>query len=59
MYEEPGLYFDALSKKYGVDYVLVGPYERGSYAVDEQYFANRFPIFYQNESVTVYTVTQD
>ena len=57
MYEQPALYFDSLSQKYNVDYVLIGSYERSNYAVDEGYFAERFPLFYENAEVTIYQVT--
>ena len=56
LYELPSLYFDTLSEKYAIDYVLVGAYERANYAVDEAYFAERFPVFYQNDTLVIYTV---
>ncbi len=58
MYEQPALYFDALSARYDVDYVLIGPYERGSYLCDSEYFDSHFAVFYQNRAVTIYDVSQ-
>ncbi len=57
MYEAPALYFDTLSSKYDVDYVLIGSYERSRYQLDEAYFAERYPIFYENNGVVIYAVT--
>lgn len=56
LYEQPETYFDSLSKKFNVDYVLVGDSERANYDVDNDYFATRFPVFYQNGSVIIYDV---
>jgi len=56
MYEQPELYFDSLSKKYNIDYVLGGDSERANYDVDSDYFATRYPVFYQNGSVVIYDV---
>ena len=59
MYEQPELYFASLSERYNVDYVLIGAYERYDYAVNERYFAERYPIFFTNDTLTVYAVTPD
>lgn len=56
MYEQPELYFDSLAEKYGVDYVLISDAERANYDIDYDYFAERFSVFYQNDSVTIYQV---
>ena len=56
LYEEPSLYFNDLADKYGIDYVFLGPYERANYAVDYAYFAERFEVFYENDSVMIYLV---
>lgn len=59
MYEEPSQYFDALAKKYGVDYVLVGPYERYQYDIDDAYFTECFEVFYDAGGLTIYRVNPD
>ncbi|HRX59054.1 MAG TPA: hypothetical protein P5075_09795 [Eubacteriales bacterium] len=56
MYEQPSLYFDSLSEKFGVDYVLIGNYERANYDIDYEYFSENFTVFYQNDSVIIYSV---
>jgi len=56
LYEQPSLYFDSLSKKFSVDYVLIGDYERANYDIDYDYFNEHFTVFYQNDSVIIYSV---
>ncbi|MEN6594854.1 MAG: hypothetical protein ABFC31_07925 [Clostridiaceae bacterium] len=56
MYEQPEEYFDSLAKKYNVDYVLISDAERANYNIDYDYFAERFSVFYQNDSVIIYQV---
>ncbi len=56
MYEEPSVYFDAQSAQYDVDYVLIGPYERGSFSVDEDYFSARFACVYDEDGLRIYDV---
>ncbi len=56
MYEQPEEYFDSLAKKYNVDYVLISDAERSNYNIDYDYFAERFSVFYQNDSVIIYQV---
>ncbi|HEV8632456.1 MAG TPA: hypothetical protein VGV61_19235 [Thermoanaerobaculia bacterium] len=46
----------ALLRRYGVDYVVVGPAERRSFAVDEQFFARRYPLLLQSGRYRVYSV---
>ncbi|MEG1882856.1 MAG: hypothetical protein RR224_03945 [Clostridia bacterium] len=58
MYEDPALYFNTLADRYDVDYVLIGPYERGNYAVDTTFFMKNYPVFYENSSLTIYDVSQ-
>ena len=55
MYEQPSQYFNGLSEKYGVKYVLVGPWEYGKYAVDTGFFSGLEKIYEQN-GVTLYRV---
>jgi hypothetical protein len=56
LYEQPSLYFDFYAEKYGIDYVLIGSHERANYDIDYAYFEERFPVFYQNDSVIIYSV---
>ncbi len=56
LYEAPDEYFDALAKQYDIDYVFIGSSELANYSVDLPYFAEHFSVFYQNGSVTIYSV---
>jgi len=56
LYEEPSTYFALLSKRLDIDYVLIGEHERANYDVDFDYFSSRFEVFYQNESLIIYSV---
>ncbi len=56
LYEQPEEYFDTLAKEYDVDYVFIGSSELANYVVDLDYFAAHFEVFYQNETVTIYSV---
>ena len=54
MYETPET-VSHLFEEYGVDYILVGGAEYGNYAVNEAYFAEHYPLFYDG-SVRIYQV---
>ena len=56
MYEEPSTYFGAYAKQYDIDYVFIGSSELANYSVDLPYFAEHCSVFYQNGSVTIYSV---
>ena len=56
MYEKPAEYFAKYAKKYSIDYVMISPFELTNYAVDVDYFASHFDLFYQNGTVTIYRV---
>ena len=56
LYEQPELYFASLGSEYNIDYVLFGDYERASYACNEAWYAERYPVYYQNSGVTIYDV---
>lgn len=47
----------ALFEEYGVDYVYISSYERGDYAVDEQYFADNCEAVYAEGNVVIYKFT--
>jgi len=53
MYEQPEQFFDSLANEYGVDYVLISSWERGSYNVNTAYF-DRLEKIYDNGGVTIY-----
>ena len=56
LYEQPSTYFSAYAKQYDIDYVFIGSSELANYQIDLGYFADNFPVFYQNGSVTIYSV---
>lgn len=53
MYEYPAAY-QGLFQKYGVSYVYISDWERGAYAVDEDYFAENCRLWAREGGVTVY-----
>jgi len=56
LYEEPAEYFAPLQAQYGFDYVLFSDYEWYTYYCDEDFYAERFPVTFENESVRIYRV---
>lgn len=56
LYEQPSTYFSAYAKQYDIDYVFIGSSELANYQIDLGYFSDNFPVFYQNGSVTIYSV---
>ena len=55
MYEEPNACFTELAEKYGVDYVLLGSWEYGSYSVDTGFFSGLVPVWQEGGTV-IYSV---
>ena len=55
-YEQPERYFTRVSEVYGVDYVLIGPSERGSFDVNEDWFKANLECVYSNSEYTLYAV---
>lgn len=53
LYEQPS---EALLAQWGIDYVQISDYERASYAVNEAFYATRYPVFYQNGCYTIYKI---
>lgn len=53
MYTEPS---EALLAEWGIDYVYISSYERASYAVDEEWYATRYPIVFQSGDITLYAI---
>ena len=45
MYEQPGECFYQLAGEYGVDYVLLSPWELSSYSVDREFFSRFTPVW--------------
>lgn len=56
LYEHPSTYFALLSQQLDIDYILIGDNERANYDIDYDYFNSRFSVFYQNDSVIIYSV---
>ncbi len=46
----------ALLRRYGVGYVVVGPPERRAFAVDESFFARRYPLLLARGAYRVYSL---
>jgi hypothetical protein len=46
----------ALLRRYAVDYVVVGPWEREAFLVDEAFFAARYPLLLARGAYRVYSV---
>ena len=57
MYEQPGMYPDAFAY-YGIDYIVISPYERSGYNVDEWTIAAIYPCVYDVDGVRVYQVKE-
>ncbi len=56
MYEEPDK-FDQLAKKYKVDYVYLSSYERSKFKTDDHYLKASYPLFFQNEEVEIFAIS--
>lgn len=50
LYEQPT---NELLEQWGIDYVLIGAYERGGYAVEEDFYARSFPVVYDDGQGTL------
>lgn len=56
LYEAPS---EALLAQLGVDFVMIGPYERNGYAgLDEAFYRSRYPVWYGAGGYVVYAVTE-
>ena len=55
MYEEPAVYPE-IFEYYEIDYILVSPYERHAFAVDEVTIAALYPCVYDVDGVQLYQV---
>ncbi|MBQ4341873.1 MAG: hypothetical protein II756_05120, partial [Clostridia bacterium] len=56
MYQDPASCFDGYAAEYGVDYVLISPWETSSYAVDRSWFAGRFTPVFESGGAILYKV---
>lgn len=55
LYEAPS---EALLAQWGIDYVMISGWERSDYTVDEAFYAQYYPVWYQNGSYTIYQITE-
>lgn len=53
LYETPS---EELLARWGIAYVVIGRYERSEFAVNEAFYAARYPVWYQSADYTVYAV---
>lgn len=53
LYETPS---EELLARWGVAYVLIGRYERSEFAVNEAFYAARYPVWYQGDEYTIYKI---
>lgn len=58
MYEQPETCLLRYAAEYDIDYVLVGTRERGSYAVDTEWFNANLRVVYRNAQLTVYKIAK-
>ena len=54
MYETPS---EALLAQWGVDYVYISGWERADYAVNEAFYAERYPVWFQQGDIVIYQIT--
>ncbi|MBM6898413.1 hypothetical protein H6B10_01610 [Gemmiger formicilis] len=55
LYEAPD---ESLLAQWGVDYVLFGSSVNAEFTADESWYAERYPLWYQNDSCRVYQITE-
>ena len=55
LYEAPD---ESLLAQWGVDYVLFDSSVNAEFAADESWYAERYPLWYQNDSCRVYQITE-
>lgn len=48
--------FERYAAQLGVDYVYIGDYEYANYDVDYAYFADRYPIVYKFDGITIFQI---
>lgn len=56
VYEQPAEWLDFYAQEYGIDYLLVSSHERGSWAVDEGYFAAELECVYSDGDLALYSL---
>ncbi len=52
-----GEVFEILADKYGVDYVYISPSELSKYAVDRDYFADNYPLVYDQGGISIFQIS--
>ena len=56
LYEEPS---EELLARLGVDFVMIGPWERSDYAaLDEDFYRSRYPVWYEADGYSIYQITE-
>ena len=45
-----------MQKRYGIDYVYIGPYEKHNYAIDYAYFADNLELIYDQNGILIYDI---
>lgn len=58
LYEAPGESFYSVAEKYGIDYVLVSPYERSVYSVDVRWFEENLECVFRGSVSNIYKVPE-
>ena len=53
-----GRTFELLAARYGVDYVYISGSETGSYAVDYEYFADNYPLVYDQDGISIFQISR-
>lgn len=56
LYEAPT---EQMLADWGVDYVYLSSYERASYAIDEDFYAARYPAIYRQGEYTIYRIAKE
>lgn len=54
LYESPS---EELLREWGVDYIVFSSWEYNQYAVDEAFYATRYPLWYCMDGYTIYKIT--
>jgi uncharacterized membrane protein len=52
-----GELFEQYAQELGVDYVYIGGSEYEKYAVNYDYFAENYPVIYQQDGITIFQIS--